>query len=211
MSSYDKSRKAAGSSSEPLRQSNQRKSSSASQPKYKYERPPTSPYNNTADSLSYVPPLRTNHQSQGPSTSTRRMSSQHQARPQYHESHQVSNDDTSFRSARDVQSSKKSTTTTSVFLNDDDDEGDEESDESWDMLEPEAPNRKVSNPSHIPLHCRSLTRSRRPQPPTSPEPGPPPCTTPPWPPNLSAQQPTPTPPHSRNLESVKLAGASVQL
>lgn len=151
MSSYDKARKAAGSSSDPLRQNNQRKSSSASQPKYKYERPPTSPYNNTADSLSYVPPLRNSHQSKGPPTSSRRMSSQHQVRPQYHDSHQVSDDDMSFRSARDAQSSKKSTTTTSVFLNDDDDDGaDEDSEESWDMLEREALNHKVSSP--FPLH-----------------------------------------------------------
>lgn len=154
MSSYDKSRKAAGSSSgdqQPLRQNNQRKWSSASQLKYRYERPPTSPYNNTADSLSYVPPLRSSHQSQGQATSTttRRMSSQHQVRPkQYHET-QVSDgdDEMSFRSARDAQSSKKSTSTrtiTSVLLNDDDEQdNDKDSDDSWDLLEREAPNHKV--------------------------------------------------------------------
>lgn len=156
MSSYDKSRKAAGSSSDPLRQ-NRRKSSSASQPKYKYERPPISPCNNTADSLSYVPPLRTSHQSQGPSTSTsaRRMSSQASTRPQYHEA-QVSSDDMSFRSARDGNSSKKSSpTTSSVLLHDD--EVDDDSDDSWDMLERETPNHKVSfacspHPKNIVFH-----------------------------------------------------------
>lgn len=134
MSTYERSRKAVGSSSEPLRQ-NQRKTSSASQPKYKYERPPPSPYNNTPDGMPYVQPLPATPQPEA--SSARRMSSQLSARPQYHE---VSDDDTSFRSARDGQSSKKSET--SVLL--DNEEEDDDDDKDWDMLEREAPNAKVS-------------------------------------------------------------------
>ncbi|KAH7400887.1 hypothetical protein DE146DRAFT_477938 [Phaeosphaeria sp. MPI-PUGE-AT-0046c] len=134
MSSYERSRKAAGSSSDPLHQ-NQRQASSASQPKYKYERPPTSPYNNTADSLSYVQSHSASHQSQAPPA--RRMSSQHSARPRNHE---VSDDHTSFCSAHDGELRK--TGDASVLLDNDDDNSDDD-DDDWEMVDRDPPNAKT--------------------------------------------------------------------